>query len=190
MALAGRWSVPASRAPGTSNQALRCDLDLARQCRPMDRPDKPLGGDEALLHGFQAVRRSHREFVTRSRSDPLIGLLSAVAHPLIEVVQRRSDAATMGALLQETIMSEHQDTTTAHGNSITHNSFAPPVTIPTGHIGEFVIPGTGRRVWWTGRVAIGLMHRPERYFEPVAQSSLWIQKLMLGKSHRTAVPQR
>jgi hypothetical protein len=93
----------------------------------------------------------------------------------------------MGAPLQESTMSEHQDTTTVCGNGITRNSSAPPVTIPAGHIGEFVIPGTGRRVWWTGRVAIGLMHRPERYFEPVAESSLWIQELMLGKSHRTAV---
>jgi hypothetical protein len=93
----------------------------------------------------------------------------------------------MGASLQESIMSEHQDTTTVHGIGITHSSSAPPVTIPVGHVGEFVIPGTGRRVWWTGRVAIGLMHQPERYFEPVARSSLWIQELMLAKSRRTVV---
>ena len=80
--------------------------------------------------------------------------------------------------------SEHQHTTTARRTSIDHSASAPPVTIPPGHVGEFVIPGTGRRVWWTGRVAIGLLHKPERYFEPVAQSSLWIQKLMLGKSGR------
>ena len=67
---------------------------------------------------------------------------------------------------------------------IDHSSSAPPVTIPMGHVGEFVIPGTGRRVWWTGRVAIGRLHQPQRYFEPVAQSSLWIQRLMLGKSRK------
>ena len=62
---------------------------------------------------------------------------------------------------------------------IDHNAAAPPVPIPAGHVGPFVIPGTGRTVWWTGRVAIGLRHQPAR-FEPLAQSSLWVQKLMLG----------
>jgi len=81
-------------------------------------------------------------------------------------------------------MSEHQGTTTARRHGITHSSSAPPVTIPAGHVGEFVIPGTGRRVWWTGRVAIGLLHRPERFFEPVAHSSLWIQELMSDRSLR------
>jgi hypothetical protein len=48
------------------------------------------------------------------------------------------------------------------------------------HVGEFVIPGTGRRVWWTGRVAIGLRHQPVRSMETTTQSSMWIQTLMLG----------
>ena len=77
---------------------------------------------------------------------------------------------------------EYQDTTTVCRSGIDHSSSAPPVTMPPGHVGEFVIPGTGRLVWWTGRVAIGLLHQPQRCFEPVAQSSLWVQKLMLGKS--------
>lgn len=63
---------------------------------------------------------------------------------------------------------------------ISHNSTVPPVSIPPGHIGPVVIPGTGRLVWWTGRVAIGLRHQPERHFEQIGQSSLWIQNLMLG----------
>ncbi|MEO7007697.1 MAG: hypothetical protein ABI156_00990 [Caldimonas sp.] len=75
-------------------------------------------------------------------------------------------------------------TAAVHHGGIDHSSAVPPVTIPPGHVGEFVIPGTGRRVWWTGRVAIGLLHQPQRYFEPVAQSSLWIQRLMLGKSRK------
>jgi hypothetical protein len=62
---------------------------------------------------------------------------------------------------------------------IAHNSTVPPVSIPPGHIGPVVIPGTGRLVWWTGRVAIGLRHQPERHFEQIGQSSLWIQNLML-----------
>jgi hypothetical protein len=76
-------------------------------------------------------------------------------------------------------------TTEIHHGGIDHSSSVPPVAIPPGHVGEFVIPGTGRRVWWTGRVAIGLLHQPQRCFEPVAQSSLWIQRLMLGKSQKT-----
>jgi hypothetical protein len=58
--------------------------------------------------------------------------------------------------------------------------------MPSGHIGEFVIPGTGRLVWWTGRVAIGLLHRPERCSEPIARSSLWIQDLMRDESRSHA----
>ena len=77
--------------------------------------------------------------------------------------------------------SEHHGATTVRRQAIDPNSSAPPVTIPPGHVGEFVIPGTGRLVWWTGRVAIGLRHQPQRYFKPVAQSSLWLQELMLGK---------
>ena len=75
---------------------------------------------------------------------------------------------------------------TAGRFEIDHNASVPPMTIPPGHVGEFVIPGTGRTVWWTGRVAIGLLHKPERYFEPVAESSLWIQSLMLGRSRSMA----
>jgi len=77
---------------------------------------------------------------------------------------------------------QHQLSITPQQRGIDHSSVAPPVPIPTGHVGPFVIPGTGRTVWWTGRVAIGLRHQPQR-FEPVAQSSLWVQKLMLDASH-------
>ena len=73
--------------------------------------------------------------------------------------------------------SEH----TAGRFEIDRNAAVPPMAIPPGHVGEFVIPGTGRRVWWTGRVAIGLLHRPERCIEPTTQSSLWIQDLLLVK---------
>ena len=82
--------------------------------------------------------------------------------------------------------SEHQDTTEARRNGIDHSSSAPPVTMPPCHVGEFVIPGTGRRVWWTGRVAIGLRYQPERCFDPPAQSALWVQKLFLCKPGRNS----
>ncbi|HRH86188.1 MAG TPA: hypothetical protein PLO41_05010 [Rubrivivax sp.] len=72
-------------------------------------------------------------------------------------------------------------TLTPVGDNIFHSSGTPPVAIPRGHVGEFVIPGTGKRVWWTGRVAIGLRYQPQRCLEPLARSSLWIQDLMLGR---------
>ena len=84
---------------------------------------------------------------------------------------------------------EVQAKATMRPHGIDHSSTAPPVAIPRGHVGEFVIPGTGKLVWWTGRVAIGLRHTPERYFEPVAESSLWIQTLMLGRSRRRRTAQ-
>ena len=62
----------------------------------------------------------------------------------------------------------------------THDT-APPVQIPPGHVGPVVLPGTGRMVWWTGRVAIGLRHQPTRNFGPITQSALWVQSLMLRR---------
>ena len=47
-------------------------------------------------------------------------------------------------------------------------SAAAVAAFPLGHVGEFVIPGTRRRVWWTGRVAIGLLYQPERFMAPLA----------------------
>lgn len=64
---------------------------------------------------------------------------------------------------------------------IRHNDATPPVQIPPGHIGPVVLPGTGRMVWWTGRVAIGLRHQPTRNFGPITQSALWVQGLMLNR---------
>jgi len=85
---------------------------------------------------------------------------------------------------------QHQDLAAPCHHGIDHSSSAPPVTIPPGHVGEFVIPGTGRRVWWTGRVAIGLLHQPQRCVDPLAESSLWVQQLMLGNmSSRTSAAQ-
>lgn len=66
---------------------------------------------------------------------------------------------------------------------IRENSAVPPVAIPPGHVGPVVIPGTGRLIWWTGRVAIGLRHQPERGFDPITQSALWVQDLMLRHRH-------
>ena len=37
---------------------------------------------------------------------------------------------------------------------------APPPGIPPGHIGRATIPESGRVIYWTGRVAIGLRYQP------------------------------
>jgi hypothetical protein len=60
------------------------------------------------------------------------------------------------------------------------NDAVPPVDIPPGHVGPVVLPGTGRLVYWTGRVAIGLRHQAPARCEVVPQSALWVQDLMLG----------
>lgn len=66
--------------------------------------------------------------------------------------------------------------------AIEHATEAPPVAVPPGHVGPIVLPGTGRLVYWTGRVAIGLRHQPQsNYHAPVAQSALWMQELLLTK---------
>jgi hypothetical protein len=55
-----------------------------------------------------------------------------------------------------------------------------PVDIPPGHVGPVVLPGTGRSVYWTGRVAIGIRHKPaDKHHEPVPHSQLWVQELLL-----------
>jgi len=51
------------------------------------------------------------------------------------------------------------------------------VAIPPGHVGPVALPGTGRMVWWTGRVAIGLCSQKTPRFE----SELWLQDLLLGE---------
>ena len=52
-----------------------------------------------------------------------------------------------------------------------------PVTIPPGHVGPVALPGTGRIVWWTGKVAIGLRSQNTTRSE----SALWLQDLLLGE---------
>jgi hypothetical protein len=59
-----------------------------------------------------------------------------------------------------------------------------PLTIPDGHVGPIVLSNTGRVVYWTGRVAIGLRHQPVRYEEPLSHGANWIQQLMLKSRKR------
>lgn len=64
------------------------------------------------------------------------------------------------------------------------NSAAPPVVIPPGHIGEVMLPGTGRLIWWTGRVAIGLRHEPVQRTDAITMSALWLQDLLCNTHGR------
>jgi len=63
---------------------------------------------------------------------------------------------------------------------IHQSASTPPITVPDGHIGPVILPGSGRQIWWTGRVAIGLRHEPERFRAAAPESTLWIRPLMLG----------
>jgi hypothetical protein len=53
------------------------------------------------------------------------------------------------------------------------------IEIPEGHIGPVLLSDTGRTVWWTGRVAIGLRYEPRRHLDATSHSALWIQDVML-----------
>lgn len=65
------------------------------------------------------------------------------------------------------------------------NDATPPIPVPVSYVGPVMLPGTGRMVWWTGRVAIGLRHETPRHFDMTSSSALWLQDLML-KTRRTA----
>jgi hypothetical protein len=78
------------------------------------------------------------------------------------------------------------DTDEAGSDFIRLNEASPPVPVPPGHVGPVMLPGTGRMVWWTGRVAIGLRHEPSPHGDMLSRSALWLQELMLGGGARRA----
>ena len=53
------------------------------------------------------------------------------------------------------------------------------VDIPEGHVGPVLLSDTGRTVWWTGRVAIGLRYVVRPNVGATSQSALWIQDVLL-----------
>jgi hypothetical protein len=81
--------------------------------------------------------------------------------------------------LEATMLSQLQDLDEP-SDFIRLNDAAPPVPVPPGHVGPVMLPGTGRMVYWTGRVAIGLRHEPPRRSEMLSQSAMWLQDLMMG----------
>jgi hypothetical protein len=84
-------------------------------------------------------------------------------------VQPSVSTVIISHITQEATMHEDVLGTSPDGRTRTmrQDGDAPPVEIPEGHIGPVILPGTGRMIWWTGRVAIGLRHVPDRRFEPV-----------------------
>lgn len=66
--------------------------------------------------------------------------------------------------------------------TIHHSEAAPPLGLPKDYTGLVVLPGTGRLVYWTGRVAIGLLHS-EHSREPAAlsRSAEWLQRCLLER---------
>ncbi len=57
------------------------------------------------------------------------------------------------------------------------------IEVPNGHIGPVLLSETGRTVWWTGRVAIGLRYQPPQYSESNGQSARWLQDVLLRCGH-------
>ena len=53
------------------------------------------------------------------------------------------------------------------------------IAVPKGHVGPVLLSATGRTVWWTGRVAIGLRYEPQRPSEAPGRSAEWIQRVLL-----------
>jgi hypothetical protein len=60
------------------------------------------------------------------------------------------------------------------------NRDALPMAVPAGYTGPITLPGNGRTIYWTGRVAIGLRHQATQFANAPGQSALWIQDLLLA----------
>lgn len=54
------------------------------------------------------------------------------------------------------------------------------LAIPSGYVGPVSLPGTGRTIFWTGRVAIGLRNQAAQRFE----SARWLQDMLLADRSR------
>lgn len=65
--------------------------------------------------------------------------------------------------------------------TLQHTAQDACLEIPPGHVGPYWLAGSGRLVWWTGRVAIGLRHEVRSHDEAQAQSARWVQRLYLDR---------
>jgi|GEM_PF-993928 hypothetical protein len=66
------------------------------------------------------------------------------------------------------------------GHSLGRLDTVLPVAIPSGYVGPVALPGTGRMIWWTGRVAIGLRNQTAQRCE----SARWLQDMLLADRSR------
>lgn len=64
--------------------------------------------------------------------------------------------------------------------SIVRADRTPPVRIPAGYTGPATIPGTGRVIYWTGKVAIGLRYQQQAANADIGVHSERIQALLLA----------
>jgi hypothetical protein len=62
------------------------------------------------------------------------------------------------------------------------NDEALGMNLPVGLKGPIQLSQTGRTVWWTGRVAIGLRFKPTRHGDSMGQSALLLQDMMLKRA--------
>jgi hypothetical protein len=53
--------------------------------------------------------------------------------------------------------------------------------LPKGRTGLVLLSETGRKVWWTGRVAIGLRYEPPPRGEPHGRSALGLRGPLLKR---------
>ena len=51
--------------------------------------------------------------------------------------------------------------------------------LPQGYVGPVFLPGTGREIWWTGRVAIGLRYTNTFQVTQTGRGEVWLQSLLL-----------
>lgn len=65
---------------------------------------------------------------------------------------------------------------------IHHADTAPPPGIPPGYVGHAVLPHSGRLVYWTGRVAIGLRHQAQPARQALSHSAALLQTALLPKA--------
>ena len=77
-------------------------------------------------------------------------------------------------------------TTMAAANGLLASSESPAIQVPPGHIGPVLLSATGRTVWWTGRVAIGLRYEPRHGAEQLGTTALRLQEALLRRDQRKA----
>lgn len=77
----------------------------------------------------------------------------------------------------------HHDASISRQSSMDLHAAHQPLQMPDGFEGPFVVPGTGRLAYWTGRVAIGLRHEVpapdvKPALERVAVRESWLQRMV------------